>query len=370
MSLQRGRVTDAVDRQMPRRNPSPILISAQMRTLLVFLGLVLLLLFVRAAPSIPMILLGGAAFALLLSYPVRLLSRFLPRRLAILVTLLGLMLLFVIALLVLVPMLIEQLTGLVDVLPSLAARSDQVLLELLEPLHTRNLLPGEPEAVLEGIRQDIFNRGQSLAQAAATGLLASISSTFGIGVRLFGMIFVAVYLLVDIRRTKAAYLRLTPYRYRRDARDLWTAFSRTLSRYLAGILLSITIQGALVGLALRFLEVPYAVLLRVWVTMTAIIPNLGSVLGAIPAVILAFFVSPVTAILTLLVYVMIQQLESSVLTPRIQGQAVQVHPVLILLGVFGGFEAFGLLGAVFAVPTLAVLRVLVDFARARVSVSP
>lgn len=115
---------------------------------------------------------------------------------------------------------------------------------------------------------------------------------------------------------------------------------------------------------------PYAFLLGFWVSLTAIIPYLGAFLGAIPAVILAFLVSPTTGFLTLGLYILIQQLESNLLTPRIQGQAVRVHPIIVLLAVIAANELFGLVGAIFAVPALAVVRVLIDFLVARLRVHP
>src|SRR5215211_6800921 len=94
--------------------------------------------------------------------------------------------------------------------------------------------------------------------------------------------------------------------------------------------------------------------------------------GGIPAVIVAlvfgspnFESSTTTAILTIVAYVLIQQLEGNFLTPRIQGQALQVHPILVLLAVIAGGELAGLAGVVFAVPALAVFRVLFDFFRVR-----
>ena len=125
------------------------------------------------------------------------------------------------------------------------------------------------------------------------------------------------------------------------------------------------IQGVLAAAALYLLGVRYAILLGVWVSITAIIPYLGAFLGGIPAVIVAlvfgssnFESSTTTAILTIVAYVLIQQLEGNFLTPRIQGQALQVHPILVLLAVIAGGELAGLAGIVFAVPTLAVFRVL------------
>ena len=115
---------------------------------------------------------------------------------------------------------------------------------------------------------------------------------------------------------------------------------------------------------------PYALLLGAWVSATAIIPYLGAFLGAIPAVILAIlFESPTVAILTVLVYVAIQQLEGNLLTPYIQGQALRVHPIFVLLAVIGGGAIAGIAGVIFAVPALAIVRVLFDFFRARLTVA-
>ena len=94
---------------------------------------------------------------------------------------------------------------------------------------------------------------------------------------------------------------------------------------------------------------------------------MGTFLGAIPAIIVALiFESPTIAVLTVVAYVLIQQLEGNFLTPRIQGQALHLHPIIVLLAVIGGGQLGGLAGVVFAVPALAVLRVFFDFFRARI----
>src|SRR3712207_7349853 len=119
------------------------------------------------------------------------------------------------------------------------------------------------------------------------GLVGFISGAFSFGIALFGILFVDVYLLLDARKAKAAYLRATPRRYRRDARELWYAFGISFSRYLGGLVLVTLNQGVLVFLALKILGVPYAILLGAWVSITAIIPYLGPFLGGTPAVLVA-----------------------------------------------------------------------------------
>jgi predicted PurR-regulated permease PerM len=122
---------------------------------------------------------------------------------------------------------------------------------------------------------------------------------------------------------------------------------------------------AISSVGLFLLGVPYTLLLGTWVAVAAIISYVGAWLGAIPAVIVALMVSPAKAFLTALLYLVVQQIEGNVLQPRIQGHALNMPSILIFLGVIAGGEIAGLLGVMFAVPTLAVLKVLFDFFRAR-----
>lgn len=355
----------------PRADPpTPIPISRRTRTVLLLAAAALLVLLLWRVPSLVTLLLGGAALALILSFPVRLLSHTIPRGLAILISLLLAIGALVAAVLVIVPILARQLRGLVDQLPGIAAVLDQRLPSLLEPLESRGLLPGTPREFIANLERDLLEFVESLGGRILGGLGGVISGAFATFVLIFGIVFIAVYLLVDARRIQAAFLRAAPKRYRRDALDLWNAFSFTLSRYLAGLGLSLLIQGALSAAALFLLGVPYAVLLGAWVSVTAILPYIGAWIGSIPAVLLALSVSPTTALFTIALFVAIQQFESNLLTPQIQSQAVRVHPILVLLAVIAGGELAGLPGVIFAVPVLAVLRVLFDFFRARVRTAP
>lgn len=329
---------------------------------LLFVALILLMWF---APSVPVTLLGGFAAALVLSFPVRWLSRLMPRGLALLATFLILIGAVVFALFVLIPVLIDQLVSFVRELPELAREFRGLLVSVLQPLSDRGLLQGSPDEFMERLGQDLVDLAQRLAGQVLGSLVQFISGTFGLALSLFGVLFVAIYMLVNVRGLKSTYLRTAPKRYRRDAHELWDSFAFSLSRYLSGLAFVMLVQGALSAVALFLIGVPYALLLGAWVSLTAVIPYLGAWLGAAPAVVLGFTVSPTVGILTALLFLLIQQLEGNVLTPRIQGEAINLPSILIFLGVIAGGQLAGLLGVLFAVPTLAVLRVLSDFFRAR-----
>src|SRR5215213_2185600 len=120
-------------------------------------------------------------------------------------------------------------------------------------------------------------------------------------------------------------------RAHRDAtgttRELWNAFEHAFSRYMSRQFLDLFIQGAVSALALYLLSVPYALALGAWVSLAALIPYFGSVLGAVPAVIVAFTVSPLTALLTVIAFFVIQQVEGNYLMLRIHGHALHMQPI-------------------------------------------
>ena len=102
------------------------------------------------------------------------------------------------------------------------------------------------------------------------------------------------------------------------------AFKHAFSRYMSGLFPDLFIQGAVFALAPYLLGVPYALALGALVSLVALIPYFGSVLGAVPAVIVAFTVSPLTALLMSIVFFIIKQVEGNYLMPRIRGHALHI----------------------------------------------
>jgi predicted PurR-regulated permease PerM len=365
---RRRRPNDTID-PPPPSSPTPIWISRRTRSVLVAAGAVALALLAHFAPSVFTLTLGGAALALVLSFPVRLLEHVMPRGLAITLSLLLVVGGMVIAVAFVVPILIGQLGALINAIPTLAQRLDARLPSMLDRLAARGLLPTTPERFLAGLEQNVRVAVEAFVVRLLGGLAQFAGGLVNTAVDLFGILFLAVYFLADARQIEAVALRATPRHYRRDVHDLWNAFRFTLSRYLGGLGISLAIQGVLSAVGLYLLDVPYALLLGTWVSITALVPYLGAWIGAVPAVLVALTISPTTALLTALLYLGIQQLEGSVLTPRIQGRAVRVHPILIFLAVLAGGALFGIPGILFAVPAVAVLRVLFDFFRVRLKIA-
>ncbi len=348
-------------------HPTPIRISKRTRTALMLAVLALLGLVIWRVPSVLTTVVGGFALALALSFPVRWLSRLMPRGLAILLSFLLVVGLVVLAALFLVPLVVEQFAALVRAVPGIASTIERYLSDALDSLQDRGLLPSDPQQLISRVREDLVGAVRSVAGNVLGGAFGLITGTVSFAVTLFGVVFIAAYLLVDVRRFEAAFLSAAPHRYRRDAKTLWDAFGYSLSRYLGGLALVLAIQGAVSAVGLFLIGVPYALVLGAFVSVAAVIPYLGAWLSAIPAVLVALTVSPTTALLTALLFLGIQRLEGNFLTPKIQGDTLRVHPVLVFLAVIIGGGLGGIVGVIVAVPSLAVGRVLFDFLRVRLT---
>ncbi len=348
--------------------PTPIYISQRTRLILLAAIVIGVIWLFREAPSVPRLLLIGSTVALILSFPVRLLQHWMPRGLAILIVMSSTVGMAIVGLILIIPFSIREITGFVEQLPDIAESLETSLRDLLWDFRRRGWFDENPDQVIEDAQGNLLERGQMITETLLNNALDTLTRSFNIAITTFGVIFIATYLLIDIPRFKEKFVYSFSPAYRPDAAQLWTTIGESLSRYLAGLMVSIVIQGAMATIGLMLLDVPYAVVLGLWMSVTAILPYVGAFLGGIPAVLIALTISWQMAVAVAVLYVIINQVEGNLITPKIQGTAVRVHPLLIFISVIGGSQIAGPLGAILAVPTLAVVRVLAEFMWLRLQV--
>jgi predicted PurR-regulated permease PerM len=114
----------------------------------------------------------------------------------------------------------------------------------------------------------------------------------------------------------------------------------------------------------------YALILGLWAMATEVIPYLGPILGALPALALAAIHSPITALWVGLFYLAVHQLEGHVIVPRVMGQALGAHPLLVIFALVAGAELYGIFGALLSLPLLAMGREVALFLRRRIRLEP
>jgi predicted PurR-regulated permease PerM len=153
---------------------------------------------------------------------------------------------------------------------------------------------------------------------------------------------------------------------------------RGLIRYVRGQATVSLLIGASSGIGVEILSLTgvwpdgssYALILGLWAMATEVIPYVGPILGAIPALVLAAIHSPYTALWVGLFYLAVHQLEGHVIVPRVMGQALGAHPLLVIFALIAGAELYGIVGALLALPMLAMGREIAIFLHRRIRLEP
>jgi len=206
---------------------------------------------------------------------------------------------------------------------------------------------------LNRLLQHIITGGPSLLLSGAT---AVISTTFQVV-----LIFVAsAYFLYDYPRFTANFRRFVPVRWRPLYEDLTEKADRAVGGYLRGQLLITLTLGILIWLGLTVIGVPLATAIGFLAAIFNLVPYLGPIIGVLPAVLLGLTVSPLTSVLAIVVFLVANQLEAHVLSPLILSRSTNLHPVTVLLAIMAGLGLFGLVGALLAVPLVALVKVVLE----------
>lgn len=313
-------------------------------------GLLYLAYLVRAA-LVPFAV--AFVFAFVLEPPVRFLeARRLPRLAAIAVVYLVAGGLLAALLFWLIPVLIEQLTVLADTLPGLAAEVQRFLLHL-QSRYTEAGLPPQVRQVLDGA----IGRAESELLAFIQAVLSSLFGAFSALVTLLLAPFLGFYILRDRDSIRRWVMDALPVSARGDTARVFSEMNRVFTGFVRGQLLVSTVVGISVGIAMHLLGLPFSAILGVVAGITNIIPYFGPVIGGIPAVGLALAKSPLLALETAAALFGVQQLDNLLITPRIVGNRVGLHPLAVIFSLLAGAELFGVVGMLLAVPAVAMAKV-------------
>ena len=202
------------------------------------------------------------------------------------------------------------------------------------------------------LSQEIQDRFTNNSGQLAAGIFSVTSSVLKLVASLILVLVITVYWLIYYDSANAAIIKLlaTSKRRERQITKTITSLENRLGSWVkAQILISLAV-GLLTWLVLALIGVPYAGVLAVIAGLLEIIPTLGPILAAIPALLIALTVSPQLFITVLIAYVAIQQFESYVIAPRLLGQTVKLNPFVILLSLIIGTKLLGITGALIAVP--------------------
>ena len=325
---------------------------AVLRTVLVVVAVVLTLylIYLLRRPLTWIFVAGFIAIAL--AGPVNFLARRMRRGLAVALVYLGLIVTPFLLLGILVPPIVTQANRLVNNLPDYArdvtdfVRRNDTLRHLQEDYDVTGKLQQQAEKLTGKI-----------------GDAAGVLSDIGLGVvnSIFSTVTILV-LSIFLMSAGPRWLERWAARHEPERAEWWRRlFARignAVGNYVAGALLQATVAGVTSWLVLIVLGVPYALPLAVIVFVLDLVPLVGATLGAILVGIVTLFSDfPIDTIVWTIWAVVYQQIENSVIQPRIQARAVQLEPLIVLISVLFGSTLFGVMGALLAIPVAAAIQI-------------
>ncbi len=304
------------------------------------------------------IVLGGAVFFSYLIYPLVLrFSRRMPRWLAIVCVYALLLVSLGIVFAFIGPQLAYEARSLAREFPMIMQQAQYWALNANTIVLAAVPLEARVTAVkiLSGALSSLEKYTDVLATQAISILLslASIITAFVI------IPVLTFYILMDLERIRSGTLRLIPSASRATAVDVLQSIDGVLGGFIRGQIVVGAIVAVLITIMLLILHIKYALLIGVFAGIVDIIPYLGAIAGAVPAVIIALLTHGVgSALLVVAGFIITYQLEGHLIAPNIVGQRVGLTPLMVIVAVLAGAELGGILGMFVAVPIAGVIRVL------------
>lgn len=195
-------------------------------------------------------------------------------------------------------------------------------------------------------------------------LYSTTIGAFGGIIAVVTTVVLTFYFLLEQHRARQYLSTYLPLAHNEALLDILKKISEKMGAWVRGQLMLAVIVGLVTFVALSIMQLifglPYIITLAVWAGVTEIIPYIGPILGAIPAVLVALNVSPLVALIVLAIYLVIQQIESHVLVPKVMQKAVGLSPVTIIIALLIGGKLAGFIGIVLAVPVAAAISVLLQ----------
>ena len=268
-------------------------------------------------------------------------KKHIPRGAAVVIIYLCLILVVALVFVLLIPPLVEQATQLIQTFG----------------------YQGEIDGFLQEIKQ--ITTGAGITEAnSIVGALQSFSSTITGFVGSVGAIAIVLvltfYMVVEEESVARVFRSLAPQEYQPYLSQLIDRMQGKIGAWLRGQIILGVIVGVITFIGLAIFDVRYALVLALIAGMFEIIPYVGPILAAIPAVVLTFIDSPTKGVIVLVLYFLIQQVENNILVPRVMQKVAGLNPLVSIVALIIGLKLGGIVGAIFAIPVAMMVSVVLQ----------
>lgn len=254
------------------------------------------------------------------------------------------------------PLIIDQLNRLAEEIPQYTVQAQ----EIFQSVQNRFAGLGMPDAMRQVFDERLaWLEGIILDQVR--NILAAIVGLVGCVFKIILAPVLSFYILKDLELIKKKALSILPAGWRDETVELFMGIDGVLGSFIKGYLLVAAIVGGMTATVMALMGVDFALMLGLFAGLTELIPYFGPIIGAVPAVGLALLKSKWLALKVAVAFLIIHQLEGNFISPKILGDKVGLHPLVVIFSLLAGGELYGLTGMLLAVPTAAVLRVIINF---------
>jgi predicted PurR-regulated permease PerM len=331
----------------------------------------------RAAGTVLLVLIVAGIVALILTPPIHLLARGMPRGLAILVVYIACFAFIAGIGLLLVSPITSQITKFERNVPQIVAHANQELTNVQNWLDRHGInvhIQHQGQSALQTLEKDAVKRSGDIVSFSRDLLSGLVTVGFDVILTLV----LSVYLLVYGRQIGELVRKLMPPGDGTPEDDYPRLVQQAVSGYVRGQLLFSLIMGASAAIALEILGLlgifpagrDYAVFFGAFYGLMEFIPYIGPIIGPIPAILVALFQNPISAVWLIILFVALQQLEGHVVAPQVFRVSLRINPILIILALLIGYQIYGIVGALVALPVIAVIRQTVVYLRGHLVFEP
>jgi predicted PurR-regulated permease PerM len=349
---------------------APVVVPRWVQLVLLPLALLGLWALARAAGTVLVILIVASMVALILAPVVRVLERHIPRGLAILLVYLGgFALIGGIGVLLANPV-TTQITRFEHNVPEIVRNANHQLNSFQNWLTSHGInvhIKQQGQTALQTLQKDVLKRSGDIV-SFSRDLLSGVVT---IGFDLVLTLVLSIYLLVYGRQIGELVRSIMPPGDGTPEDDFPLLVQHAVSGYVRGQLLFSLVMGGSAAIALEILGLlgvfpagkDYAVFFGAFYGLMEFIPYIGPIVGPIPAILVALFQNPIIAVWLILLFVALQQLEGHVVAPQVFRISLRINPILIILALLIGYQLYGVVGALVALPVIAVIRQTVLYLR-------
>ena len=260
--------------------------------------------------------------------------------------------LYMIGIHIFVPFL-SELSEFTKSLPDTFTELQKTILEM-QQTYNLNVLPPEIQGVITKMVQAVGEYTLKLAQFSLSAIF-SLASTV---IELIVVPFITFYMMKKGGTFANLFASFFPEQYQAHIKTMINEIHFVLKAYIHGQLLLSVLMAFVVFIGMWILDIPYPLVIGLLAGVVEMIPVIGPIIGAIPPILLGLLQGTGTMIQVIIFYVVVQQLDSHLVMPKLMGSIIEVHPVAIIAGVLIGGSLYGVIGMMIAVPTVAVLQIL------------